>query len=368
MLRSKMMKKWLLSLCMVLAMTACDNKKEETQANAKPVIKIGAILPLSGDLAIWGNGKKQGLLLAQENLSQDTKNKYEIIIEDSANANRNIQHIAQKLITVDKVDALISMLDPAANIIGPLASANKILHLGESWFPKYVTDKYNYNIYSDMKEEARLIANYLSDKGIKKVYLFTVNQTGVIGGTDILKQFLMDQGIDYKETSFNFGQTDFRTEIFKANDFKAEAYVIGAFAPESDILTKQLKQINGNDIIITGLDLGLNISNRELFEGCVFTSPAIPNDTFLKKYHAKFNDDNYLYGATIGYISFNTLVNIFENVSNKDKELVANFLKTYNEIPTIYDGRISKTDGLIYIPSELLTVSGNKLIAFEEKK
>ena len=25
------MKKWLLSLCMVLALTACDNKKEETQ-------------------------------------------------------------------------------------------------------------------------------------------------------------------------------------------------------------------------------------------------------------------------------------------------------------------------------------------------
>ena len=169
------MKRWLLSLCMILALAACDNKKEEAQEATKPTIKIGAILPLSGDLAVWGNSEKQGLILAQENLPKDLKNKYELVVEDSSNANKNIQHIAQKMISVDKVDAVITMFDPAANIVGPIATANKIIHFGQSWFPQYVTDEYNYNVYADMREEARLIADYLAHKGIKKVYLFTVN-------------------------------------------------------------------------------------------------------------------------------------------------------------------------------------------------
>ena len=361
------MKKLILGLCMILALTACkDENKQMAQANTKPVVKIGAILPLSGDLAVWGNSEKQGLILAQENLPTTLKNKYELVIEDSSNANKNIQHLTQKMISVDKVDAIVTMFDPAANIVGPMATTNKIIHFGQSWFPQYVTDEYNYNVYADMKQEAHLIADYLAHKGIKKVYLFTVNQTGFIGGTDILKQLLEEQKIEYRESNFNFGQTDFRTDIVKAGSFNAQAYIIGAFAPEADILTKQLKQINGEDIIITGLDLGLNIANKSLYEGSVFGSPAIPGNSFLSGYKTKYNDENYLFGATVGYISFNAIVHAFENSQTKDKQSVAKFLSTDNNIPTIYDEKIIKDKGLIYIPSELLTIVNDKLVTFEE--
>ena len=353
------MKKWLLSLCMVLALVACKDEKKTEQANDKPVIKIGAILPLSGDMAIWGNSEKNGLMLALNALPKDTKNQYELVIEDSANTNKNIQHIAQKLVTIDKVNAIITMFDPAANIVGPIASASSILHFGQSWFPKYVTDKYNYNVYVDMEDEAQLIADYLAQEGIQKAYLFTVNQTGFIGGTDILKKKLNEKNIAYKETFFNFGQTDFRTDIVKANDFNAEAYVIGAFAPEADILTKQLKQINGNDIIITGLDLGLNITNKELYEGSVFALPALPNKKFLTDYQTQYNDENYLFGAVVGFISFNTIVKAFENASDN----VADFLQNSEDIPTIFDEKINKNGGMIFIPGDLLIIKNNRLLS-----
>ncbi len=359
------MKKLLLCLCAFLAFTACDNKKE-TASNIKPTIKIGAILPLSGDLAIWGNSEKQGLLLAKENLPPELKNQYELVFEDSSNANKNIQHLAQKLISIDRVDAVITMFDPAANIVGPMASANKIIHFGQSWFPQYVTDEYNYNVYADMRAEAHLIADYLANKGIQKAYLFTVNQTGFIGGTDILKKFLQEKNIAYQETTFNFGQTDFRTDIVKTQSFGAEAYIIGAFAPEADILTKQLKQINGKNIIVTGLDLGLNIANKSLYEGSVFGSPAMPNKSFLKAYQAKYNDENYLFGATVGYVSFNAIVHAFEKNIGQDKQVIATFLNTEPDIPTIYDEKIVKNNGLIYIPSKLLTITNDQIVTYEE--
>ena len=181
-----------------------------------------------------------------------------------------------------------------------------------------------------------------------------------------MKQLLEEREIEYRETNFNFGQTDFRTDIVKAQSFEAEAYIIGAFAPEADILTKQLKQINGQDIIITGLDLGLNIANKRLYEGSVFGSPAIPENSFLDAYKTKYNDDNYLFGATVGYVSFNAIVHAFENSKTSDKQSVASFLRTDNNISTIYNKKIIKDGGLIYIPSRLLTIKADKLITFEE--
>ena len=356
------MKKLILSLCCVLALVACKDKQQATP-DTKPIIKIGAILPLSGDLAIWGNAEKNGLLLAQQKLSADTKNQYQLIIEDSANANKNIQHLAQKLLTIDKVDALITMFDPAANIVGPIASANRVLHFGQSWFPKYVGDKYNYNVYADMNDEAALIAEHLAQKHIKKVYLFTVNQTGFIGGTEILKQMLAEKNIAYQETFSNFGQRDFKTDIVKAKSFDAEAYVIGGFAPEADILASQLKQLNGNNIIITGLDLGLNIANRQLYEASVFASPALPDAGFITEYQTRFGDQNFMFGGVVGYISFNAIVYAFENAT---KENVADFLLQSSNVPTIFNRQIVKDNGMIFMPSDLLTITDGKILSFEE--
>ena len=49
------MRKWLLSLCMVLALVACkDEKSESAQKNVKPMVKFAALYPLSGDGAQYG--------------------------------------------------------------------------------------------------------------------------------------------------------------------------------------------------------------------------------------------------------------------------------------------------------------------------
>jgi len=358
------MKKWLLTLCMVLALACCDNKKESEKADNRPVVKIGAILPMSGDMAVWGNSEKNGLLLAYEKISANAKNRYELIIEDSSNANKNIQHIAQKLLSLDKVDAIITMLDPAANIVGPMASENKVIHFGQSWFPKYVGDKYNYNVYADMREEARLIVKYLEEKNIKRVYFFTVNQTGFIGGTNILKDMLTEKEIAYKETFFNFGQRDFRTDVLKTKNFEPEVYVIGAFAPEADILAQQLKQIVGNNVIITGLDLGLNIGNKAVYEGSVFASPSLPNENFIRDYIEKVHDENFMFGAVVGFISFNAIIYAFENEDKREN--VAEFLHNSEAVPTIFDKKINKDKGMIFMPSDLLTIRDKKILSFEE--
>ena len=67
-------------LITALALTLGCGKKEEE------VIKIGAILPLTGDVAVWGNNTKEGIDLAVDEINKSggvNGKKIRIINEDS---------------------------------------------------------------------------------------------------------------------------------------------------------------------------------------------------------------------------------------------------------------------------------------------
>jgi hypothetical protein len=76
------MKKILLSLMIVFGLAACGDKAEAPKENEKPVVKIGAILPLTGASAEMGNELKNAALKMLEQY-KDSPVKYELIFEDN---------------------------------------------------------------------------------------------------------------------------------------------------------------------------------------------------------------------------------------------------------------------------------------------
>ena len=78
------MKKLVLSLLMATALTACGDEsgdKNKTEANAKPVVKIGASLPLSGDMTETGKNLQAAMSLAfqDEKAKQNLKYDYQLV-------------------------------------------------------------------------------------------------------------------------------------------------------------------------------------------------------------------------------------------------------------------------------------------------
>ena len=55
------MKKLIVILCFALALTACKDEKKAPETQVKPVIKNGAIIPLSGPQAAMGEAAKAGM-------------------------------------------------------------------------------------------------------------------------------------------------------------------------------------------------------------------------------------------------------------------------------------------------------------------
>ena len=64
-------------------MKSKEEKKESANADTKPVIKIGATLPLTGNLAVYGKALQKALDLALNDQNKDNlKYDYQIVIED----------------------------------------------------------------------------------------------------------------------------------------------------------------------------------------------------------------------------------------------------------------------------------------------
>ncbi|MDO9578536.1 MAG: ABC transporter substrate-binding protein, partial [Candidatus Cloacimonadales bacterium] len=94
------------------------------------VIKIGSILPLTGDAAVYGQWAKQGLELAVNELNNNTnqKKKIKIIYEDDQCGPQAGVNSYHKLVNVDKVKVIIGALCSSSTMaIEPLANKDKVL-------------------------------------------------------------------------------------------------------------------------------------------------------------------------------------------------------------------------------------------------
>jgi ABC-type branched-subunit amino acid transport system substrate-binding protein len=85
------------------------NRKPIAPTTKEP-IKIGAILPLTGEAAVWGENVKTGIELAKEGINKKggiNGRKIEVIYEDGQCDSKTGVSAVQKLITVDKFQVII---------------------------------------------------------------------------------------------------------------------------------------------------------------------------------------------------------------------------------------------------------------------
>ncbi len=94
----------------------------------KSVIKIGVVATLDGPGAIFGKSAVKAIQMAQNEMG-DIDKKYSLIIEDDNGNAAKSASAAQKLINIDKVDAIISISSLAGNAVKPIAESSSVPHV-----------------------------------------------------------------------------------------------------------------------------------------------------------------------------------------------------------------------------------------------
>lgn len=125
-------------------------------------LKIGAILPLTGSSAMFGVTCKAAIEQAVSELPVDERSRVSVVYEDDGLVASRSVAAGQKLLNVDKIDALISWSSSTALSMVALTERKKIPHLSIASDPAVAVGRsYSFTYWALPEDEAKLSMSIL---------------------------------------------------------------------------------------------------------------------------------------------------------------------------------------------------------------
>ena len=290
--------------------------QNSTDQKTSDVVTIGIIAPLSGNLAFLGEGMKNAATLAEEQLNKSSKHTYKILVEDDGFDVKRTASALNKLVSIDKAQAVVTIASAAGNVAKPFAEQNKVVHMAIASDPGIAEGLYNFIHWTPPVEEVKVFVPELQKRGFKRLAVFGAKIQGIQAVVDELKKQLVGTDIEivYNETH-NFGVKDYRTMIAKAKASKPDIYVLEEFSPELEILAKQIREA-GIKEPITSIESFEQTEQFALFEGSWYVNAADATGEFIDVYTKRFGKGPAL-GAPNTYDIVNLIVSAGESVKGE---------------------------------------------------
>lgn len=256
------MKKILLVLLTFGMLCGCQGKKEDTS------VKIGVILPLTGDLAFLGNFMKNSILL------NDSLNSELFIFEDCGGDPKQAVLATNKLINTDKVSALISSVSYLSESINPLLKSKGIPHFILSFSPRLWKEDNVIQPFVSTDQEAEMFVKYIAEHGISSVAFLRHQEPDATYGYDnYVKPRLDSMNVSITDIVFdNKTVRDFKNDILKIKSSNVQLLIIQSLAYN---IPNIISAINTYDLRVPVLgDLNFldipDANTRSLVEGIPF--------------------------------------------------------------------------------------------------
>lgn len=285
--------------------------KNSKRSAIKEPIKIGLILPLSGNAAPIGESAKNSAILAKESFGK-TKNTYELIFEDDQADSKKTVSAFRKLVDVNNIKAVLTGFSGPGNAIAPLAEREHVIHFSigstDTTIPK--GKKFVFSNWLLPEKQAEVYVKEAKNKGLKKIAMIIVNQQGIIATRDaVLKTdpllFIL------KDDTISQDEKDFRTIITKAKNEKPDALLLMTLPGQLTPAVKQIKELGMNVPITSIGSFEHEKEAASLLEGQWYINPADPSDTFVERYKEKYGSLPQL-GAGNVYDVIDILISSFE--------------------------------------------------------
>jgi branched-chain amino acid transport system substrate-binding protein len=236
-------------LTALMFMTGCNSASHKKTLKENNIIKIGAILPLSGDLAQYGESGKQGMEIALEEFRRDHKDlKCEIIVEDDKGDVKVALSGISKIVESGDVKIIVGAMASGVTLgIAPVINKNKIILISPTSTASAVTDAgdYVFRVCVSDAYEGMSMAEYISvNLRHPKIGVVYVNNDYGIG----LKKDFIDSAIANGlqiavESGYNPMQKDFRSIINKLKYKKVDLIYVIAYKEQLNFFT-QCKELN----------------------------------------------------------------------------------------------------------------------------
>lgn len=296
----------ILLIVIVAFILQVDNQQQE-------VIKIGAILPLTGDAAQWGIPPQKGAQLAVEQINKKggiNGRHLELIIEDSRAEPKEGISAFNKLIAIQDTKIVIGAVASSVTLaIAPLAERNQVLLISPaSTSPKISqAGDFIFRVIPSDDLRGKVFAEYLfNDANIHSISILYINNEGGVGNKETLKnRFVQLGGEIVTEEAYSQTATDLRTQLTKIKSAQTQALVVVSYPKDTILVIKQSLELNlGKPLYFQTEAVEDPQVLREAgvaAEGAIYILPAAAkgemSTKFSKNYQKKYGQEPGLFAA-----------------------------------------------------------------------
>jgi branched-chain amino acid transport system substrate-binding protein len=286
---------------------------------AQTPIKIGASMSVTGTYAKPGTYQKQGYDVCIDELNARggiLGRKVELVIYDDQSTPATAVRLYEKLITEDKVDAVMgpyssAVSEAVANVtekykkvmVAPLAATTSIFKKGRKYIFMVITPAENY---------LDGLIDMAAKRGLKTVAIIHEDtlfpKASAAGTVEAAKKKGMQVVL---QEAYPKGNTDFSALLVKIKAANPDVIAAGTYFDDAVAITRQMKELNVNPKMF-GLTVGGDLpefydllkQNAEYVYGSTQWDESLPypgQKEFLAAYKAKFKGQEPSYHTAAGY-------------------------------------------------------------------
>jgi branched-chain amino acid transport system substrate-binding protein len=342
------MKKYLscLALILILGMALCLlflSCEESSDA-----IKIGAIIPLSGAGAYYGEEARDGMLMAIDEINSlgGVNNKrIELLIEDSKSDPGTGRKGFIKLEEAHKPLFFVSVLSSVSTAVSDEAEkSNVVLFSLITADPEITKNKeWTFRIWLTTEYEVSVIDRIVDKLKIKGLGILYLDDEYGRSALRYMKENMQKHGGGVTSEPFKSGDTDFKSQVKKLQHLQA-VFIVGYTSHLINIV-RELRKENYNGHIITSNGASTSDIRRLAdFNGVYLAAPLIYNPDFLlarklKEEYEKRYGKPFSHFAANCYDCIILVANLLE-----DQEISRKNLKTRLEQGFIHPGVFGDID------------------------
>jgi len=320
-----------------LIWVSCQKKVEEK------VVKIGAILPLTGDAAQWGIPPLKGAQLAIDEINSKGGIRgrlLKLLPQDTKCDPKEGVSAFNKLLSVDKTKIIIGAVCSSVTLaVAPIAEKNEVLLISPASTNPKITEAgdYVFRVIPSDTLRGKVFAEYLfKNEGFKKVGIIYINNDGGRGNRDAFKERF--EGLGGKiviEETYDPEAIDMRTQLPKIKHADIEALMVVSYPRDTVLLLKQAKEIGLNKPLYFQTeaveDPHVLRETKGAAEGIIYILPAsasgkIPEE-FVRHYESRYEIKPELFAAE-AYDIINLIAKAIKKTDSTDPTKLKEYLYT----------------------------------------
>jgi branched-chain amino acid transport system substrate-binding protein len=313
-----------LAVAVALGVAACGGEEGGSAAKAGNeveggTLKIGVLVPLTGELGSWGEDWSRAYELAVEEIDKTgllAGGKIELVVDDEGSSAASAVRAAQKMVDVDGVDVILGASSSSIVALNQVVSKNEIPVISPAAGTVQmdsVGGEWLFRTYPSDSDEGIADATFFSSEGVKTISIMAQNEESAQSVAGVIKtKFEEAGGTIAQSVAFDPGQPSYQAEIRKALSGDPQLMYVSAGEESATTLLRELRQAGYKGMLSVNGDLAspatLKALGPEVMDG---TYSALANtDTKLPEYQRFKQAFEAKYGKEI-YV---TLANAYDSV------------------------------------------------------